>query len=102
MLYAESVAGVRLLAKLPDAIMLSAELSPKLMLPVAVIVPSISILPVPVIFCPFKSSGPPSCGELSSIIELIPNTGFPPAVEPLNRHASSCPTSKLKLIVILS
>ena len=58
--------------------------SPKLMLPLALIVPVILILPVPVILLPFKSSSPPSCGEVSaSNASIVPAIEVvPPAVVP--------------------
>jgi len=58
--------------------------SPRLIFPVAVIVPVILILPVPVISFPFKSSVPPSCGVVSANTEsIVPEMlVIPPAVEP--------------------
>ena len=52
------------------------------MFPVAVILPWMLILPLPVILLPFKSKSAPSCGVVSSTISLMPVTTVPPAVEP--------------------
>jgi hypothetical protein len=58
--------------------------SPKLMLPLALIVPVILMFPVPVILLPFKSSSPPSCGEVSATTEsiVLAIDVVPPAVVP--------------------
>ena len=58
--------------------------SPRLIFPVAVIVPLMLILPVPVILLPFKSSVPPSCGVVSASSESIVPAMLviPPAVAP--------------------
>ena len=66
------VFGTRLELKTPLADIVSSGPSPKLIFPVAVIVPSILMLPVPTISFPFRSMLPSSAGKI-----LLPPTVVP-------------------------
>jgi hypothetical protein len=80
---ARVASGIKSPLTLPPTLIISPPApSPKLIFPVAVIVPVILIFPVPVISLPFRSKFPPSCGDVSSTISFMPVTTLPPAVAP--------------------
>ena len=68
--------GIKELAICPPTTTLSSTPSPKLILPVAVIVPAMLMLPVPVMLLPFRSKFADNCGDAS--VSNAPLTNIPP------------------------
>ena len=86
-MYATDTSGINAPCTTPPTAITSPPApSPKLILPDAVTVPVMFILPVPVMFLPFKSRLPPSCGVVSSTMSFCPVTMLPPTVEPSPTH----------------